>query len=118
MEMLFTMRSAKRSDDIPGICAHCGKQVWESLFTLDDAYNVWTGQCPHCSALNYLSTNHGLRGYCSSQMWLVLPTPEEAAANGLPVGIPLAESRGPATLHGSNLGELLHKLTDPGNGKE
>lgn len=95
---------------VHGACAKCGEQVYESLFLLDDAYNVWMGRCPHCGALNYLSMNHGLRGYSSQGMFLVLPTDEEAAANKLPAGTPTQGSKGPATAHGSPSGELLHQL--------
>jgi hypothetical protein len=79
--MVFTLHKVRRrSGDVPGECAHCKRQVWEACVTLDDAYNVWLGKCPYCEALNYLSTSHGLRGYSSSEMYLVLPTDEEAKA--------------------------------------
>jgi hypothetical protein len=113
--MVFTLRKARRrSGDVPGECANCKRQVWEASVTLDDAYNVWIGKCPYCEALNYLSTNHGLRGYSSSEMHLVLPTDEEAAANGLPEGTPTTGPSGrPADMHGSPLGELCHKMKAP-----
>lgn len=94
-----------------GNCAHCKVEVYESLWLLDDAYNVWMGRCPSCKALNYLSMNHGLRGYTSGRMWLVLPTAEEIAANNLP---PDTITSGPsgklADCHGSPAGELAHRL--------
>jgi DNA-directed RNA polymerase subunit RPC12/RpoP len=109
--MIFDLKTERRDDAIPGKCAHCGKPVWESLSTLDDAYNVWAGTCPHCGAINLLSLIHGLRGYDSKEMFLVLPTPEEQEANDLPKDIPLSPSTGqPATMHGSPLGELMHKM--------
>ena len=110
----------KSSDDINGQCAKCGQDVWEALCILDDAYNVWTGECPHCQALNYLSTNHGLRGYSSAGMHLVLPTDEEIKANELHRDTPSQGSKGPATMHGSPLGEIVHRLSkqENDNGKE
>jgi phage FluMu protein Com len=105
------MRTKPAKDYIQGACANCNQVVFESLLMLDDAYNVWMGKCPHCEALNFLSTKHGLRGYCSNQMWLELPYLEEIEANTLSPDIPNQGSNGkPATMHGSNLGELLHKL--------
>ncbi len=106
--MIFDL---KTSGEVPGNCAHCGLEVYESLFTLDDCYNVWAGKCPKCKALNFLSMTHGLRGYSSGKMYLVLPAPEEALTNELPDGIPLGPSAGPATSHGSPLGEFCHNLT-------
>lgn len=97
---------------IPGSCANCTKDVFEHLFTLDDAYNVWIGKCPHCGALNYLSMNHGLRGYSSQRMWLVLPTDEEKQTNDLPTDCPTQGSKGPATYYGSPAGEIYHRLTE------
>lgn len=96
---------------ISGKCAHCAKEVWEELWILDDAYNVWMGKCPHCGALNYLSMCHGLRGYSSAGMHLVLPTDEEKLANSLPADCPSRGSDGPATAHSSPAGELMHLLT-------
>ena len=110
MSMIFTLKPLGQ-DNTPGECAHCGKGVSEAQCILDDCYNVWAGKCPFCSAINYLSMNHGLRGYSSVKMYLVLPTPEEAEQNNLPADIPLGPSGGPATCHGSPLGEFLHKLT-------
>lgn len=101
---------------ISGECAKCQRQVWESMFMLDDAYNVWLGRCPYCEALNYLSTGHGLRGYSSEGMHLVLPTDEEAEANNLPAGTPTSGPCGrPAGMHGSPGGELLHRIREGTN---
>lgn len=112
MSIISTMSSIKKRGFIPGKCANCNKDVWESSFLLDDAYNVWVGKCPHCGALNYLSLDHGLRGYSSYEMWLVLPTEEEKAANDLPKDCPTSGFCGkPADIHGTNLGELCHRLT-------
>lgn len=98
--------------DVEGNCAKCNTKLYESLFLLDDAYNVWAGKCPHCMAINMLSMNHGLRGYSSKSMWLVLPTDEEVEMNtDLPCDCPTSGSHGPATAHGSPLGEFLHKLS-------
>jgi hypothetical protein len=99
----------RHGQDVPGNCAKCGERVYESMFTLDDAYNVWAGKCPHCGAINRLGLT-GLRGYSSQGMDLVLPTDEEKAANDMPADCPTSGSRGPATQHGSNLGELAHRL--------
>jgi phage FluMu protein Com len=113
VSIICDMRAAKKHrDDIPGECANCKAQVFESLLTLDDAYNVWLGKCPHCKALNFLSMNHGLRGYSSGGMHLVLPTDEEVASNGLPADTITTGKGGPATSHGSPLGELCHRLTE------
>jgi hypothetical protein len=101
-------------NDVPGACAKCGEKVWEALFVLDDAYNVWGGKCPYCEAINLLSTEHGLRGYDSREMHLVLPYDEEAKENGLPSGCPTRGKYGqPPKMHGSPLGELCHRLTSP-----
>ncbi len=109
--MYFNLIKQPRSRySIPGECAKCGKTVYESEFTLSDCYNVWAGRCPHCGAINLLSTSHGLRGYSSQKMWLVLPTDEEKAANDMPTDCPSRGSKGPATMHGSPLGELCNKL--------
>jgi hypothetical protein len=110
--IIFNLKSQPGSGLIAGSCAHCGKSVFEQLSTLDDAYNVFIGKCPHCQALNYLSMSHGLRGYSSTGMFLALPTPEEARTNELPEGIPLAPPAGPADQHGTPLGEILHRLTN------
>lgn len=114
MSMTFLMDAKPGPRTVPGTCPNpaCGKPVWESLLVLDDAYNVWAGKCPHCQALAYLSTNHGLRGYSSTGMHLVLPTDEEVQANGLPPENITQGSKGPATLHGSPLGELCHQLSE------
>ncbi len=104
------MKKQAGFDRISGTCAKCAQMVWESLSTLDDAYNVWMGRCPYCQALNYLGLT-GLRGYSSQGMDLVLPTDEEAKANNLPADTPTSGPCGkPANQHGSNLGEMCHKL--------
>lgn len=102
----------KSPGTVSGECAACHKVVHELLCLLDDAYNVWKGVCPYCGAWNFLSMNHGLRGYSSGGMHLVLPTPEEAEANGLPDGVPLADSKGPVNAKGSPLAQFCEKLTD------
>lgn len=99
-------------EHVKGACANCNVAVYESTWLLDDAYNVWMGKCPKCKALNYLSMNHGLRGYDSREMHLVLPTDEEKQANKLPADCPSQGSKGPATSHGSPLGDLMHKLRE------
>jgi len=110
MSLINTMKSRGGYGYIAGSCANCKKVVFEALATLDDAYNVWIGKCPHCSALNYLGMT-GLRGYSSSGMDLVLPTDEEKAANSLPVECPTSGPCGrPADQHGTVLGEIAHKL--------
>jgi hypothetical protein len=74
--MIFDLCSSPRTrPSVAGTCANCGQQVFESAAILDDCYNVWAGKCPHCSAINLLSVNHGFRG----RMFLVLPTDEERA---------------------------------------
>lgn len=94
-----------------GNCANCNVEVHESRWLLDDAYNVWMGRCPSCKALNYLSMSHGLRGYSSGRMWLVLPTAEEIAANNLPPDTITSGASGkPADQHGSPAGEMAHRL--------
>ncbi|MFQ5769691.1 MAG: hypothetical protein ACE5HX_04085 [bacterium] len=108
MPLIIEMRKKGNQTDISGKCANCLNEVWESLLTLDDAYNIWIGKCPYCQALNFLSTKHGLRGYSSTGMFLELPYLEEIEANKLPTNIPNQGPKGkPATMHGSNLGELL-----------
>ena len=92
MTLIRNMHEAAATGRVPGECAKCAKPVFEELWLLDDAYNVWMGRCPHCAALNYLSMTHGLRGYTEKQMHLVLPTDEEVADNHLPAGTP---TRGP-----------------------
>lgn len=109
--MIITgMKMAHGAKTVRGTCAKCGKAVFESLSILDDCYNVWAGRCPHCQALNLLAMT-GLRGYSSTGMDLVLPFDEERDANQLPADTPTCGPRGePASLHGSRLGELTHKL--------
>ena len=83
------MRKARlHRDDIPGICASCGQQLFESLLMLDDAYGVWKGKCPHCGACNLLDTSKGIRGYHSQGMDLCLPYAEDLIVWGLPLSIP------------------------------
>ena len=115
--ILFKLSPVKSSrHDTKGICANCKAEVFESQFTLDDCYNVWAGECPHCKAVNLLSMS-SLRGYSSSQMDLVLPTDEEVDSNELLLErkgkIPTQGSKGPATFHGTQAGELLHQLSKP-----
>lgn len=107
--IISDMRGAPGPRLVRGTCAGCGKDVYEALWLLDDAYNVWMGKCPFCACLNYLAMV-GLRGYSSSGMNLVLPTDEEVVANNLPAGTKTRGSRGPATSHGSVSGEILHQL--------
>ena len=114
MLLINEMKAAPKYGHIKGQCANCAKDVYEALWLLDDAYNVWMGKCPHCKALNYLSMNHGLRGYSSGGMHLVLPTDEEKRANGLPADCPSQGSKGPATAHGSPAGEFCHQLMNSG----
>lgn len=111
MSIINTMQKDPRRGYIKGVCAHCKQPVWEELWLLDDAYNVWIGKCPHCDARNLLGMT-GLRGYSSAGMDLVLPTDEEVAANDWPKDWPTQGSKGPATCHGSNVGELLHKIRE------
>lgn len=108
--LMKDMHSKPERGSVPGECAHCHKTVYEHLSILDDAYNVWWGVCPHCQAVNALSTAHGLRGYSSTEMHLVLPTKSEQKANGLPKDIPLADWDAPATMHGSPSGEIGHRI--------
>lgn len=112
--LILTMRATKRREDIPGKCAKCATTVYEALFTLDDAYNVWAGKCPACGAINLLGLT-SLRGYSSSGMDLVLPTACEVAdpANGLPADTPATpcSGHGPGQMiHGTIAGELQHQL--------
>ena len=114
--MILTMRdeATKKKTDIPGKCAKCGLAVYEALFTLDDAYNVWAGKCPSCGAINLLALS-GLRGYSSSGMELVLPTVCEVADphNRLPPDSPSTPCSGDhpgGMIHGSVAGELMHQL--------
>jgi hypothetical protein len=118
----YMKKQPERGKWLAGSCANCNKAVFESEFRLDDAYNVWKGVCPYCGAYNLLSMNHGLRGYDSGGMHLVLPTEEERVANELPDDIPTSGPCGkPADQHGSPLGELAHKLmkgTKPSAGED
>jgi len=68
---------------VKGICANpkCGMEVYESLFVLDDSFNVWWGRCPYCGAINALDLSKGIRGYHSHAMYLCLPTNEEVIMN-------------------------------------
>jgi len=112
MSMIFNLKPKLERGHIAGACAKCGKAVWESLFILDDCYNVYAGRCPHCGAINLLALT-GLRGYSSAGMDLVLPYDEERDANQLPADCPTQGPKGePATVHGSNLGELMHALRE------
>jgi hypothetical protein len=90
MGLKFKMITTPRKyvKDIPGQCANCGKPVYECLATLDDAYGVYDGICPHCGAINYLDTRKTARGYDSREMYLVLPNNEEVIMNGLPPETP------------------------------
>ena len=111
--IIRTLQTKPKHGEVPGTCAKCGVAVYESLFILDDCYNVWGGKCPQCEAINMLAMT-GLRGYSSSGMDLVLPTDEERDANDLPADTPTSGAAGkPATAHGSVLGELCHKLRNP-----
>lgn len=110
--MIFKLGVHAGRETVPGSCANCAKLVFEDLFSLDDAYNVWAGECPHCGAINLLSLHHGLRGYSSSEMHLVLPTDEERKENGLPPNCPTSGPGGPPTIHGSVSGEIAHQLTE------
>lgn len=110
--IIMGLSKTKSGDEIKGACANCNESVYESLFTLDDAYNVWAGKCPFCNAINLLSTD-SLRGYCSSGIDLVLPFDEEIEPNGLPNDTPTQGKSGqPADMRGSQLGELLSKIRD------
>lgn len=111
MSMIFTLGKENGQGRIQGKCVNCGKAVFESLSTLDDAYNVWAGRCPHCEAINMLALT-GLRGYSSQGMDLVLPFDEEVKANDLPEGTPTQGKGGEPNVHGSVLGEMLHKLKE------
>ncbi len=84
---------SRRPEEVRGECANCGIIVFESIFTLDDAYAVWLGRCPKCGALNFLDQTgkHGLRGYGFGQLFLVLPCIHEQKMNDLPAGIPLRQ---------------------------
>ena len=112
MSLVSDMKAETGRGLIPGTCAGCQRPVYESLTLLDDAYNVWAGRCPHCSAINLLALT-SLRGYSSSGMDLVLPMDEERDANGLPADCPTQGSGGEPTVHGTLAGELYHQLTRP-----
>jgi hypothetical protein len=113
MTIISDLKTVGRGESVKGNCAHCKAEVYEDLWLLDDAYNVWMGRCPSCKALNYLSTNHGLRGYSSGGMHLVLPTAEEITANNLPPDTITSGACGrPADMHGSPAGELCHRLRE------
>lgn len=114
MTIISTMKTAPTRGLIRGTCPNppCGKEVFESVWILDDAYNVWAGKCPHCKALCYLSMTHGLRGYGLGGMHLVLPTDEERDANNLPKDIPTQGSKGPADFHGTQAGEIAHRISE------
>ena len=113
MSIIIEMKKRPMKGGISGVCAKCGKTVWEGLCLLDDTYNVWAGKCPYCSAINYLSLTHGLRGYGSTEMYLVLPTEEEAKANELPEGTPTSGPCGhEPNIRGSNLGEFCARLIE------
>ena len=112
MPIISTMKRAPARGLIKGTCPNqpCGKDVYESLVMLDDAYNVWVGKCPHCDARAFLSMTHGLRGYGAGGMHLVLPTDEERDSNTLPKDCPTRGSKGPADWHGTVAGELQHRI--------
>jgi hypothetical protein len=111
MSLVMEMKKQGGGDRISGICEACYRRIWESLATLDDAYNVWAGKCPYCGAINFLSMNHGLRGYNSREMFLTLPYDEEAKANNLPEGTPTKGPGGkPAYNIGTNAGAIQMKL--------
>lgn len=75
--------------EILGECANCKRVVRESLFTLDDCYGVYRGECPHCHAINLLDYgNGGIRGYSSREMRLTLPTDHEMKMNDWPEDVP------------------------------
>ena len=111
MSMIFDLHSKPtRTAGVAGNCAKCNSRVYQSLAILDDTYNVWAGRCQHCQAINFLSTQHGLRGYTSSSMYLVLPYNEEILANDLPANTPSAGPGGAPTMHGSPLGEICDRV--------
>jgi hypothetical protein len=80
------MLPSPRSGHVKGNCANpqCGKEVYEPLVLLDDAYLVWVGKCPFCGTLHFLDFSKGCRGYSSKGMQLCLPTREEVRINLLP----------------------------------
>ena len=79
------------SGDTLGECAKCGGVIKAYLTTLDDAYGVIRLVCPKCEAVNLLdqSGKHGIRGYMTGQMWLVLPTDHEVEMNNWEKDIPI-----------------------------
>lgn len=109
MTIQSTMKAAPITGYIGGKCAKCSKPVFESLWLLDDAYNVWVGICPHCSAANLLGMT-SMRGYSNAGMDLVLPTDEEIASNDWPKEWPTRGSIGPAKPGGTVAGQLYHAL--------
>lgn len=113
VSIISNLKTAPAHDRTNGNCANCKAEVYEDIWLLDDAYNVWMGRCTACNALNYLSMNHGLRGYSRADMHLVLPTAEEIVANNLPPDtITSGPSGKPADSHGSPAGEILHRLRE------
>jgi hypothetical protein len=113
MSIISDLKTAAAQGLVKGNCAHCKIDVYEAMWLLDDAYNVWMGRCPGCKALNYLSMQHGLRGYSSVGMNLVLPTAEEVAANNLPADTITSGPCGrPADQHGTPVGEMPHRLRE------
>ena len=111
--LILPLKDNPGRDLIEGQCANCKKQVYEHLFTLDDAYNVWAGECPHCKAINLLATT-SLRGYSSQGMDLVLPFDEEVEANSeLPRDCPTAGKAGyEPNIKGSALSEFTRPLIE------
>jgi len=113
MTIISDLKTVGGSKHVKGNCAMCKAEVFEELWLLDDAYNVWMGRCPGCKALNYLSMSYGLRGYDRAHMELVLPTAEEVQANNLPADTPTSGAAGrPADQHGSPVGEIMHRLRE------
>lgn len=96
MAIISTMKTvaSTRPKMVPETCAKCGKQAWESLALLDDAYAVWIGKCPHCGAHNLLDFSKGGRGYHSGGMALTLPTKDEIEQNGWPEDWPTCDGPG------------------------
>lgn len=112
--IISKLSKTQKQNHLKGTCANCKTELWESQWILDDCYNVWAGQCPECNAYNLLSMDHGLRGYDSKEMHLVLPTIEELESNpDLPRDCPNQGSKGPATFHGTVLGEIANVLLGP-----
>lgn len=111
MTLIRKMFPEAGADRLRGECAKCAKPAFEERWILDDAYNAWMGRCPHCSALNYLSMTHGLRGYDGTQMHLVLPTDEEVRDNHLPPDTPTRGPGGATTANGS-MGSLIGSMLE------